>query len=128
MQDFILFLMSFLLIFIIYQVFIVKKYKNIYSGKKKYKNLSKVHPVEIMYLCNKYNLDLEKIKYNQLLQIVAIVSSFDIALSVSVILLFNNFILEIISGFLSVIVFILISYHLVYLFYKRKGMIKNEKL
>ena len=70
-------------------------------------------------------LDFDKIPYNQLLQLIAIISSFDISLIVSVIMNINNFILEIVIGFVLTIVVIVASYHLIYLFYKKKGMIKN---
>ena len=115
MQEFILFLLSFIFVFLIYQIFIVRRAK---ANVRKKKN--KKEPVEIIYLQRRYKLDMKKISYNQLLQIVAIVSSLDIALSVSIIMLFNNFFLEIIGGFFSVIILILVSYHLVYLFYKKK--------
>lgn len=121
MQEFILFLLSFIFVFLIYQIFIVRRAKSNVRKKK-----TKKEPIEITYLQRRYKLDLKKVSYNQLLQIVAIVSSFDIALSVSIIMLFNNFFLEIIGGFFSIIILILVSYHLVYLFYKKKGMIINE--
>ena len=81
--------------------------------------------MEIKYLVKRYKLDLEKISYKQLLQIVALVSSFDISLVVSTIMLIENFILSIIVGFILTILLILLSYHFVYVFYKKKGMIKN---
>ena len=121
MQDIILFILTFLFTFIIYQLFIVRKAKS----KKKKKNKWEV--IEISYLVKKYKLDMEKISYNQLLQIVALTSSFDIALIVTIILMFDNFILEIIVGFIAMFLIIMISYHLIYIFYKRKGMILDEK-
>ena len=121
MQEFILFLLCYMFVFIIYQIFVVRKTK-----RNKSKNKLKKDPIEISYLIKRYHLDMKKVSYNQLLQIVAIVSSFDIALTVSIIMLFDNFFLEIICGFISIIVLILGSYHLIYLFYKKKGMIKDE--
>ena len=70
---------------------------------------------------------MEKVDYNQLLQIVALVSSFDISLVVSVMALTPNFIVSLIVGFILIFLTIFISYYLVYLFYKKKGMIKNGK-
>ncbi|MBQ9018870.1 MAG: hypothetical protein IJ097_00985 [Bacilli bacterium] len=116
-EGIILFIFSFVLIFILYQLFIVRRAKS----KRKAKE-----PFEVSYLVNRYKLDLKKINYNKLLRIVSLVSSFDIALVVLIIIVINNFYLEIIVGFISMILIILISYHLVYLGYKRKGMIKNE--
>jgi len=121
-REFILFLMTFVFTFILYQLFLIRPLKRkIKKGKKEDKEL-----VEIKYLVKKYKLDLKKVNYKQLLQVVALVSSFDISLVVSIIFAIHNFLLEIVIGFLATFLIILISYHLVYLFYKKKGMICNE--
>ena len=120
MEDVVLFLLTFLFVLIIYRDFIAIPKKRKKKKKKKYKD-----PVEVVYLVNKYKLDLKRVKYNQLLWVVSIVSSFDIALIVTVIVSIKNFILEIVVGFVFMIAIIVVSYHLVYLFYKKKGMISN---
>lgn len=117
--------MSFVFIFVIYQISIVNPAKRRVLDKKKKNDKEKKELVEIKYLVKRYKLDLDKVSYNQLLQIVALVSSFDISLVVSIIMLFDNFIMEIVVGFFATLLIIMISYHLVYLFYKKKGMIKN---
>ena len=117
LQEFILFLLSFIFVFLLYQLFIVRRAKRIKKPKE---------PFEVTYLVSKYKLDLKKVNYNRLLRVISIVSSFDIALVVSIIMLFDNFILEVIVGFISTLVLIFGSYHLVYLGYKKKGMIKDE--
>ncbi len=119
MEEVILFIGSFIFVFIIYQVFIVSR------AKKNKDKKNKREPFEVMYLKKMYkNLDFKKIPYNQLLQLIAIVSSIDISLIVSIVSNINNFWLEILIGFTSTILIILVSYHLIYLFYKKKGMIK----
>ena len=119
MEEVILFIGSFIFVFIIYQVFIVSR------AKKNKDKKNKREPFEVMYLKKMYkNLDFKKIPYNQLLQLIAIVSSIDISLIVSIVSNIKNFWLEILIGFTSTILIILISYHLIYLFYKKKGMIK----
>jgi len=120
MQELILFSLSFILIYVFYQFFVV------FRAKKNYKKKNRKEPIEVLYLVNRYNLDLKKINYGQLLQIIALTSSFDIALSVSFIVNVKNFFLEVVGGFLFMIIVILISYHCIYLFYERKGMIKND--
>lgn len=115
MEEFILFLMAYVLIFLFYQVFVVKKAK---KGKKN-------DPVEVLYLMRVYRLDRKKVDYPQLLQIIAITSSFDIALVVSIISFFKPFLWKLLSGVASTVLLILVSYHIVYLFYKKKGMIKD---
>ena len=117
----VLFVISFIVVFILYQVFVIRKAKRKKNSKKEAKE-----PFEVTYLVSKYNLDINKVNYNRLLTVVALVSSFDIALVVFIITLFDNFLLEIVVGFISTLIIIFVSYHLVYLVYKKKGMIKNE--
>ena len=121
LEELVLFLMCFVLVLIIYEIFVVKK------AKKNADSKDKKYPVEVKLLIDKYNLDMKKINYNQLLQIVAIVSSFDIALIVSAVMIFEGYILQLIGSIVIVIPVVLVSYHLVGLFYKKKGMIKNGK-
>ncbi len=123
MEELLLFFLTFLFVLCIYEFIIVKRAKK--KDKKKSKKKNK-EPIEVTYLVKKYKLDLDKISYNQLLQIIALTSSFDIALVVNTILFFDNTIIGILVGFVVTIVVILISYHFVYLFYKKKGMIKDE--
>ena len=118
MQELILFLMTFVFVFLLYKILVVRK------AKKKGKKFKE--PIEITYLVNRYNLDLEKVNYKKLLRVISITSSFDISLVVTIIVLLDNFFLEVILGFILTLVIILLSYHMVYLVYKKKGMIKNE--
>ncbi len=122
MEELLLFIMSYVLIFVLYQLFIVIPAKKRNNKKKSNKEL-----LEIKYLKVKYNLDLKRINYNQLVQICGIVSSLDISIAVYLVTLVKSLFLEILVGFISVFFLIFISYYLVYLFYKRKGMIKNGK-
>ena len=129
MEELGLFILSFIFVLLMYQIFIIipaKKRKNNKSkGRKKKEDTSK-ELFEIKYLQARYKLDMKKINYNQLLQICAITSSFDISFIVYLIGIINNFILRVLGGFIFTLGIIMLSYHLVYLFYKKKGMIINE--
>lgn len=116
-KELVLFILSFVFVFLLYQIIIVRRAKSKKSPKV---------PFEVTYLVAKYKLDIKRINYNRLLLVISLVSSFDVALIVSIILLIKSFILEIIVGFISTLVIILLSYHVVYLVYKRGGMIENE--
>ena len=70
-------------------------------------------------------VNIDKVNYDQLLQIVALVSSFDISLVVSVMSIIPIFVLKLVAGLILIFLTIYISYYLVYLFYKKKGMVKN---
>ena len=118
MKEIVLFLMSFLFIFIIYEVFIVSRAK-----KNEKKKKDKKQPMEIKYLMAKYNLELKKIDYHKLLHLCAEVSSFDMALIVSISMLFDRYLFQLLLVLALVVPVILISYHLVYLVYKKRGLI-----
>ena len=126
MQEFILFAMCFCFVLLIYEIFIVtpaQRRKNSKS-KKKQKSVKK-DPVEVRYLTTRYHLDLDKISYPQLLQIVALVSSFDIALIVTLIMLVDNYLFQLLLAIVLSIPIILVSYHIVGKFYQKKGMSKD---
>lgn len=118
MQEFILFIMSFIFIFVVYEIFVVRSAKK--NQKKKKKNKE---PAEIKYLVAKYKFDLKKLDYNRLLHICALVSSFDMAIIVSIALLFDTYVLQLLMALVLVVPLVLLSYHIVYLVYKKKGLI-----
>ena len=121
MEEIILFIFTYIIVFLMYQLFIVTR------AKKNKNKKDKKEPLEILYLKKKYkNLNFKKIPYNQLLQLIALISSFDISLIVSIIVNVENFLLGILFGAFGTVLLILGSYHLIYLFYKKKGMIINE--
>lgn len=128
MQELILFLMCYVFVLFFYELLIVRKAKRYRDGKLSKRKMERYkEPSEILFLRNKFNLDVDKINYNQLLQIVALVSSFDISLVVSVMSIIDNFVLKLVVGFALIFISLYVSYYLVYLFYKKKGMIKNGK-
>ena len=128
MKEIILFIACFILVFICYQVFFIlpmKKYrKNKKNGKKK-KIKEKKELAEIRFLVTKYKLDLDKVNYSKLLLVVSFVSSFDITLIVTIITLFDSYLVSFLLAAVLVLPIVMISYWLVYKFYEKKGMIKN---
>lgn len=122
MEELLLFFMTFLLVLCLYEIFIVRRHRKDDSKNKKKKIND---PFEIVYLERKYRLDMDKVPYNQLLQLVALTSSLDIAIIVSIIVRIESFFVKMLSGFICTICLIVVSYHLIYLFYKKKGMIKK---
>ena len=123
MEEVVLFILTFALLFIIYQiVFINPAKKNVNNNNKKKKEL-----LEIRYLKSRYKLDFDKISYNQILQLCAIISCLDMTIAVTIVSYINSFLWEIVVGIVVVVILIFISYHMLYLFYKKKGMVKNGK-
>ena len=105
------------------------KFKKRKNKKLKNNNLDKDDdklPVEVMYLVNKYHLDLEKINYKKLLYTVSIVASIDMAIVMVVISPIKNIYLQILVGFFVIIPLILVTYNSIANYYIKRGMIKNE--
>ena len=116
MKQIILFLMTYLLVFIIYRILLIGKSKK--NSKKK--------PIEVSYLMTKYKLDLKKINYKRLLLLISIVSSLDISIIITIVSLVKSYLLEILMVLVLIVPVILFSYSLVGNYYKKKGMIINE--
>ena len=126
MQEIILFLMCYAVVLFVYEVIIVRRAKKYKSGKMKGRKKDNYkEPSEVLLLKIKFKVDIDKVNYNQLLQIIALTSSFDISLVVSIMSLIPIFALKLVVGFILIFVTIFVSYYFVYLFYKKKGMIKN---
>ena len=117
MQEFVLFMMTFTVVFLIYQIFIMAKAKRRNSTKK---------PMEVRYLETRYHINIKNINYKNLLLVISLVSSFDIALLVSIVMLISNYFLSILAALILVIPLILGSYHFIGIYYEKKGMNKNE--
>ena len=119
MEQLLLFFLTFVVVFSGYEIFVVNR------AKKNYKSKDKKIPIEIKYLIKKYGIDIKKINYFQLLQVVAIVSSLDITIIVTIMSLINKFIFKILFVVIFIIPIILISYSIVGKKYRKK-MIKDE--
>lgn len=115
MTEVIVFLLTFIVVFLIYELILIRKYKKGNNDKR---------PVEVTYLLNRYNLDLQKVNYKKLLNIVSFVSSFDIAIVVTVMGLTDNFLLELLIGCFLTIIVILSSYSILGKIYQKKGYTK----
>ena len=110
MRNIMLLIFSFILVFIIYEIFIVRKAKK--DKRKK--------PMEVKYLINRYNINIKDIDYNKLLNVIALVSSLDIAIVVTIANLINNYLLMVLVSIILMLVLILISYEIVGRIYRKK--------
>ena len=118
MQELVLFIMSFIAILFAYELLIVNRAKKHEKKKKDNKE-----PIEVKFLVTKYKFNLKKLDYHKLLHVCAFVSSFDMALIVTLSMLFENGLIQMLVVLLLVVSVILISYHIVYLVYKKRGLI-----
>ncbi len=114
-----LFLASFVFVLLIYQIFVVSK------TKKNRKNGVIKHPIEILYLVSVYKMDLKDVNYNLLLQAISIVSAIDIAIVFTIVCSLKGYLLNIILCIVCTFILILVTYHMVYLLFRKKGK-KND--
>ena len=113
MKYILLFLINYLIVLGIYELFIVKKAKK--DKRKK--------PIEVKLLVNKFGIDLKKVNYNKLLQVIALVSSLDITVVIFVAYFISNYFILIVVAVLLTFILLLVSYYIIGIIYRKK-MIK----
>ena len=126
MEQVFYFIICYILTFLLYLIFVIlTRFR--YLKKKKNNKVKKERkePVEVRYLVTRYRLNLDKVDYKKLLMIISLVSSLDISIAVSVSLLVDAYFLQLAVAFLLLVPLIFISYHFIYKYYLKKGMIKN---
>ena len=112
MEELVLFMMSYLFVFIIYHFFVIKKAKKGDFTK---------FPTEINYLKLKYKINVDKSNYKKILKRVAMVSSFDIALIVTIMMLMNHFLLQILVIIIASPIVFIVSYHILGKLLQKEG-------
>lgn len=111
MEEFFLALLSFIFIYILYLIIVVGR-------KKSLERLDKT--TEYMYLKKRYKLKLEKVNKKSLANLIALANSFIIALTVFIVSIVENIALKILLALLVMIPFILIIYHFIGIYLKKK--------
>ena len=140
-------LLAILLVYIIYYIFSVTRYDK--SGhykdksRRKGKGLKKLSkeeikalkkkdydklPNEVKFFVSKYKIDLDKVNIRGLLKMVGLVLGIDIAIAtIVVVTIFKNDItIEIIVGFIIMLVLYLISLKIMGVYFEKKGLVKDE--
>ena len=79
--------------------------------------------MEVKYLINKYDIDIKKLDYNKLLNIISLVSSLDITIVVFIAYFIRNYLLLIVVSLMLMIILLLVSYYIIGIIYRKK-MIK----
>lgn len=111
MKEVIIFLVTFIIIMVIYLIFVVfnkRALKKIYNG------------TEARYLKARYKLDLTKIERKKLSLHIALINSFIISFTLSLVLMLDNYLLMIVGAMLLVLCLILVLYHLLGSYYQKK--------
>jgi len=105
-------LITFFIIYFLYLNFLVNRRDKVI---KIYKS------TEATILKKKFKVNIEKISAKRLANIIGLTNSFIVALTMEVIFIFSkNFLLQMILGFIVLIILILISYPLIALLLRKK--------
>ena len=138
------FVLTTLVTYVIYYLFIIRKYdatgkrivkekKNKNKGAEKAKNKKKKeidqakYPAEVELFIYKYKIDLKKVNFRGMLKLLGFVCSLDIAFIVTVLSLIKteNTMILLGVGALVVIPVILISFSLLGKYFNKKGLTRN---
>ncbi len=104
MNELILFLGTFIFVYLVYLVLIILRKKKMDKYKKS---------TEVRYLENKYKLDIKKLNLKKLSHILALANAFIIAITILVISFVDDLILKLMVGFIVLFPMILIIYHII---------------
>ena len=104
MKNFIMFLILFVIVYLFYLIFVI-------SRKKVLKKFPKGK--ELTFLKYKYKLDYSKFSIKTLAHIIALANAFILSTTVTIIGMFNNFLIQMLVGLIVLIPLILISYSII---------------
>ena len=76
----------------------------VHGKNKKGKETKKKMPSEVEYFVAKYNIDLTKVNYRYFLQLMGLVIAVDIGIVVAIVLGFKEFWLQLLLGFVLIII------------------------
>ena len=110
------FVVSYLIIFLLYSLVINRK-------KKSYKDATK--QMDILYLVNNFKLNTKKTKYNTLKWITNIINPLIISITFIIVTNIKSFILGIMIGFLVMMMLIYSIYEIIGRILKKKEFDKN---
>jgi len=117
MEHILYFVLTFLGLYFLSYIFIIRKASQYHKKKV---------PIEVEYLMRRYQLDFKKIDYRNFINTVSMIGIFIISLTVVIVFPIENILLQLLCGFIVMVPLILISYHLVGTYYKKKGSKENE--
>ncbi len=112
MKQIIIFVTIFIVVYLFYLIFVISRKKSL----NKWKNGR-----ELTLLKYRYKLNYDKINLKSLGQVISLSNAFIMASVVTLISIFNNFFIQMLVGFITLIPLILIFYHLIGTHYSKKS-------
>jgi len=111
MLEFVLYLITFIFIYLLYIIFVLKRKK----GLERLPNST-----EVRFLMTKFKLDKEKIDIKKLGYVIGLANAFIITTTITIVLLLDNFVFMLLVGFFILIPLIIITYMIIGKYYQRK--------
>ena len=111
MEDLIFSLVTFIIIYLFYVIFVI-------SRKSKLEKMKK-NP-GVLYLVNKYKIDLEKVNLKVLAHLIALTNAFILSITLFIVSFVDNYFLKILVCFVLIIPFEYIMYMIIGKMYKEK--------
>ena len=122
-------ILSILLIYLVYYIWIVfnfdKQGNPKLRKKNKDKNVGRKMPAEVKYFVKKYNVDLDKINYRYFLQAIGLIVAIDVSIIASIVIFIEKIWLQMIVIIVLVIILVLVSFGLLGRYFKKKGLTKD---
>lgn len=117
MKELLLYLFTFIIAYLFYLIFVIGR-----------KNVLKKFPEgkEMTYLKYKYGIKVTDKNLKKIAHKVCLANSFILSTTVYVVCLFDNLFIEILVGGITLIILILVLYHLIGTYYKKKQGGKNH--
>lgn len=111
MKDLLLYLFTFIIAYLFYLIFVISR-----------KSVLKKFPEgkEMKYLQYKYKVKITDKNLKSIANIVCLANSFILSTTVYVVCLFDSLLLEILIGGITLVVLILLLYHLIGIYYRKK--------
>ena len=112
MKELISFLIYFVMIYLVY-------FFTVIIQKKKYEKIKR--GTQVMYFVKRYNLDFNKISFTKFINVLSLVNSFIMALTITLVQYLPNLMLKLMVAFVTLIVLILSCYKLIGLYIERRN-------
>ena len=118
MRELILYLIIFVIAYLFYVIFVLSR-----------KSLLKKFPngKEMTYLKYKYDIKVNDKNLKKIVNIICLANSFILATTVYVVCLFDNFFIELIVGVITLIILIIVLYHIIGTCFRKKQIKQGGK-
>ena len=84
-------------------------------------------PNEVKFFVERYKIDLDKVNYRYFLQLIGLTVAFDLSIVIAVMDFISVLWIKCLVGFILMLIVVLLSFRLLGNYFKKKGLVKNDK-